>query len=134
MIRVARWIGLVTPKTKVSHNQGFTLVETILAVTLAGLTIAVLTAAFMNAVHLQKLVQDRVYVMVLGESKLAELENGSENGSSNDFPAPYANYKWSAQEEAVDDGSTKIILTVDWSDANGSFTHSRIFQGYRLPQ
>jgi prepilin-type N-terminal cleavage/methylation domain-containing protein len=134
LIIMKQLLGIVRLKNKSTTNKGFTLVETIMAVTLAGLTIAVLATSFINAVHLQKILEGRVTVIVLGESKLAELIGESEKSGSDVFPKPYANYKWLSQEETCEDGSTKITLTVDWGDGHGGPTNSRTFQGYRLPK
>jgi prepilin-type N-terminal cleavage/methylation domain-containing protein len=122
--------GALSPdKIRVSAD-GFTMIEVMLALVLAGLAIAVLGGAFAQATHLQKGLEGRTTAIALGQSKLAELEAGSEVGSSGDFPEPFREYHWNSQEEANGNGA-KITLTVEWGDNRASIPRHKEFEGWR---
>lgn len=134
MTRTARSISAAGPRSKIKGGNGFTLIEVILALSLAGLMFAALSGSFAHTVHTQKLLNGRVTAIILGQGKLAELEAGAESGSSGEFPAPHGNFKWFATEESGDDGSATITLTVEWGDDHGSAIRRKVFTGRRLSE
>ena len=117
-------------RNKLNKATGFTLLEVILALALAGIIIAVLATSFQQSTTTQRQLAGRVTAAVLGQGKLAELEHGSEAALSGDFLPPYQNYKWSAQEETVGEEMVLITLTLEWRDAYAAL-HQKVFKGYR---
>ena len=115
-----------------AKNGGYTLVEVILVLALAGLMVTSLSASFVQSVFIQKKLAGRLTAMVLGEGKLAELEQGSEPTNSGNFPKPYEKFTWVEQEETADDGTKVIHLTVEWRDLN--VARSITLQGYRTQE
>jgi len=114
-----------------SHSEsGFSLLEVLLALMLAGLATAVLAFSYQQAAHLQKSIEGRIVASVLGNSKLAELQEGSEPLDSGSFPAPYQRYRWVAREETDENGRDLIVLTVQWGDGNHT-AYQKVFQAYR---
>jgi len=95
-------------------HEGFTLLEVIIALSLAGVVIAVLSGAMLQTVYTQKLLAGRGTALMLGQGKLAELEQNVDPNSSGEFTKPYQGYKWRAVE--ADDGAA-IILTVEWRNS-----------------
>lgn len=120
-------------KSKVAVNAGFTLLEVLIAITITGLLIAVLSNALIQTNQGQHLLEERLTAVIIGGGKLAEIVYGSESGLSGDFAVPYQKFKWNASEESLQDGSTKINLTVEWRD-NRAFLHQAGFIGYRYPE
>lgn len=125
---MGRWNGVMNGNNR--GESGFSLLEVLLALILAGTTTAVLAFSYQQAVHLQKSVEGRVTAAVLGGSKLAELQEGSEPLDAGVFPVPYQRYRWAAREEADGNGRELIVLTVQWGDGNGA-TYQREFKAYR---
>jgi prepilin-type N-terminal cleavage/methylation domain-containing protein len=112
------------------RSAGFTLIEVILALSLAGLIIAVFSGTFVQTVFTERQLAGRVTGLIIGQGKLAELELGSEPASSGRFDPPYESFHWFSKEETADDGSQRIHLTVTWEAPNGA-PHRLLFQGYR---
>ena len=121
------------PKNNDPENSGFTLLEVLIAITIAGAMIAILSSALMQTNQNQHLFQERFMAMINGRSKLAELIYGSESGSSGDFTVLRTQYHWYASEETLPDSYTKMTLEVEWRDNHGS-SHQTYFTGYRSPE
>ncbi len=98
----------------IKEQAGFTLLEVLVALSLAGVVIAIISGAMLQIVHTQQLLSGRGTALMLGQAKLAELEYQAEATSSGEFAKPYQSYKWRAIEE--DDGAA-IILTVEWRNS-----------------
>jgi prepilin-type N-terminal cleavage/methylation domain-containing protein len=121
-------------KNEYAANAGFTLLEVLIAITITGLVIAVLSSTLIQATYGQHLLEERLTALIIGQGKLSELIYGSESGLSGDFAAPYINkYKWNASEESLEDGNTKITLTVEWRDSR-DFLHQTVLIGYSQPE
>jgi prepilin-type N-terminal cleavage/methylation domain-containing protein len=114
---------------KAGSDTGFTLIEVVLTLVLAGLAIAVLSKALLQSIYLQKVIDGRITAVVLGRSKLSELEAGSERDSSGEFPTPYQQFRWMATTE-FKNGNNEIRLTVKWGDSRASFSHQKEFAGW----
>ncbi len=121
-------------KIKLSKITGFTLLEVLVALSLAGAGLAVLTESFMQSAFTQQKIAGRVAAMVLGSGKLVELERGNELALSGDFSKPYDNYIWSATEELAPDESVIITLTVAWKEGGRTDVHKISFKGFREPK
>lgn len=100
---------------------------------IAGIALAVMQGSLAQTVHTQKQLEGRVTAAILGQNKLTELIYESEPSTSGDFPAPYSRFKWHSTEEATDDGSTLIVLTLEWGDGR-DLHHQKVFIGHRDPQ
>lgn len=111
-------------------QAGFSLLEVLLALVLAGTATAVLAFSYQQAAHLQKSIDGRIAAIVLGNSKLAELQAGSEPLDAGGFPAPYQRYRWTAREESDEYGREMIFLTIQWGDGDQA-TYQKEFQAYR---
>lgn len=112
-------------------ENGFTLIETIAAVALAGLVLGVLAQVFLQCTYTQKQLEGRVTATILGASKLNELVNKAESAASGAFPKPYQQYQWTSQTESLPNGLEKVQLELKWSDSNGR-SRSKILHQYRL--
>jgi prepilin-type N-terminal cleavage/methylation domain-containing protein len=121
-------------KNKPSKIGGFTLLEVLVALSLAGAGLAVLAESFIQSAFTQQKIGGRVAAMVIGSGKLADLERGSELALSGDFSKPYDNYTWSATEEIAPDESVIITLTVEWKEGGRSDVHKISFKGFREPK
>jgi prepilin-type N-terminal cleavage/methylation domain-containing protein len=115
-----------------NNSPGYSLIEVLIALSLTGVVTAVLTTSFRQVIHTQQLLAGRVAALAIGQGKLAELENGSEPGSSGDFSEPYKKYSWYAKEETAEDEIKIISLTVEWKE--GFTKHQVSFKGYRDPE
>jgi prepilin-type N-terminal cleavage/methylation domain-containing protein len=111
-------------------RSGFTLLETVAAVALAGLVIGILGQVLLQCTYTQKQLAGRVTAAVLGAGKLAELTRQAESGTFGEFPEPYRQYRWSCRTAALGNGIEKLELTVEWSGQNG-VSRQRIWQRYR---
>jgi prepilin-type N-terminal cleavage/methylation domain-containing protein len=111
------------------REYGYSLLEVLVALALAGMTTGAITLAWQQSIHLQSLLDGRVTATVLGMSKLAELEAGSEKLSSGEFPPPYDRYRWIAKGEWTGGGSTVVNLTIKWSGGN-HHPQQKVFRGF----
>ena len=121
-------------KSSLSFNSGFTLIEVLLALTLAGLIIGVLAGSFQQATVSQQILNGRVAAVTLGQGKLAEIVAGIEKASSGEFMVSGKKYRWVSQTEDVADGCTRIELTVEWGNHIAPFSHRKQLQGWRYSQ
>jgi prepilin-type N-terminal cleavage/methylation domain-containing protein len=117
----------------VKAQKGFTLLETIVAVALAGLALGVLTQVFVQSTYTQRQLAGRVMAVVLGTGKLGELACRADTSNSGVFPAPYQQYHWSFQTTTLDNGVEAQELVVEWSEINGP-TRRKTLRQYRLAQ
>ena len=120
------------PNSRYGKNDGFSLLEVLVAITITGLVITVLSGALIQNSRNQHLLEVRAVSQILGQGKLSEIISGGESGSFGDFTAPYDHYHWSTSEETLPDGYTKISLTVEWRDT--SVSHQTILIGYSHPE
>jgi prepilin-type N-terminal cleavage/methylation domain-containing protein len=118
---------------KRGSQSGFTLLETIVAVTVAGLVLGVLIQVFVQSTYTQKQLAGRVAAVILGGAKLDELARQADTGASGVFPAPYQQYRWSSQTTELDNGVERRELVVEWRDPNGA-TRKRVCRQYRPAQ
>jgi prepilin-type N-terminal cleavage/methylation domain-containing protein len=116
-------------------NGGFSLLEVLVALTLAGTVLGILASSFIQSAFTQQKIAGRVTAAIIGAGKLAELEQGSELASSGDFLPPYQNYNWFAAEETAPDDTVIITLIVEWRDGGSNKNvHQIFFQGFRPPK
>ncbi len=111
---------------------GMTLLEVLLTLALTGMSAGVLVAVFMQTTHTREQLNGRVTAQILGACKLAELGGRGELGNSGEFSEPYRKYKWIAQEDKLEGGTSVIFLTVEWSRGNDLAQKS--FRGHREPE
>lgn len=114
-------------------ESGFTLLETVAAVALAGLVLGVLAQVFLQCGFTQKQLEGRVTATVLGASKLNELAHNAEAAASGIFPKPYQQYRWNSQTERLSNGLEKIRLELEWGESDGR-SRSKVLHQYRLAQ
>lgn len=119
--------------TSLRTQTGFSLIEVMIALFLAGLVTTVLAASFMQSIYTQRLLAARAAIVVLAQGKLAELTVGSEQASSGEFPKPYSKYHWRSREETDNANNHFIILTIDWREGNVS-PHQIIYKSYLRPE
>jgi prepilin-type N-terminal cleavage/methylation domain-containing protein len=111
------------------REYGYSLLEVLVALALAGITTGAIVLAWQQSVYLQSRLDGRVTATVLGMSKLAELEAGAERLSSGEFPPPYDRYCWIAKEGSTEGGSTVVTLTIKWSGGN-HHSQQKEFRGF----
>jgi prepilin-type N-terminal cleavage/methylation domain-containing protein len=114
-------------------QSGFTLLETIAAVSLAGLVIGILAQVLLQSTYTQKQLAGRVTATVLGLGKLAEQARGAESAASGVFPEPYRQYRWSCHTEKLGNGLEQLELEVEWSGQNGQ-TRKRTWKRLQLAE
>ena len=112
------------------NPDGFTLFEVIVALMVLTLAISALLGSFRQLVYTEEQLRGRVTALIIGRGKLAELEQGSEKGSSGVFAVPYSRFSWSCREETAADGGSRLILTLKWRNQNG-LSQEESFSGYR---
>lgn len=112
-----------------NNEQGYSLLEVMLALVLAGVGTAFMALSYQQAAHLQRLLEGRIVAEVLGSSKLAELEAGSELVSSGEFAPPYQQYTWSTQLDETQQGLPIVDLTVEWSGGYRD-KHQKVLKGF----
>ncbi|HEX3046449.1 MAG TPA: prepilin-type N-terminal cleavage/methylation domain-containing protein [Bacillota bacterium] len=120
-------------RQKGKRDQGFTLIEVVVAITLAGLVTASIAGLFAQSAFTQHNVNQRVTALIIGAGKLAEIEYNSEQGSSGNFPAPYQSFNWFVYEETGDNDVKTLILTVEWKEGKGDQPRQVILRDYRRP-
>ncbi|MCL6589765.1 MAG: prepilin-type N-terminal cleavage/methylation domain-containing protein [Firmicutes bacterium] len=120
-------------RQKGKRDQGFTLIEVLVAITLAGLAAISMTRIFAQSAFIQHNISQKMTALVIGSGKLAELEYNSEPASSGNFPAPYDKYSWSVFEETGDNDVKTLILTVEWKEGKYDQPRQVILKGYRRP-
>lgn len=120
-------------QNKMVRSKGYSLLEVLVTLAMVGVTTAVIAYSYQQSTQLQTLLDGRLVATILGSSKLAELEAGSERGSSGKFTSPYTQFQWIAREEQTPGGTGMIVLTVQWSGGNRNI-HQKIFTGYLREQ
>jgi len=105
--------------------------EVLIALGLTGLLTTMAVAATLQVKNTQELLNGRVTAMVLGASKFAELQSGSEQASSGNFAEPYSGYRWYAHEETTENNVKRIIITINWGK---DYSYQKSFYGYRLSE
>jgi prepilin-type N-terminal cleavage/methylation domain-containing protein len=120
-------------RNRIKTQSGFTLLETITAVALAGLVIAVLAQVFVQSTYTQKQLAGRVTAVVLGTGKLNELVRQAETVTFGVFPTPYQQYRWACRTEIQAGGVEKLELVVEWSEKDG-LLRKKTLQYYRLAE
>ena len=128
LIRMGRLNGIMK-EYKSRRADGFTLLEVLVALTITGLMVSVLYTSFSQLTYHQQNLNSRMIALVFGESKLVEIEAGSELNSSGEFPEPYKNYHWNASEETALNGKM-LTLTVEWRDIHTDVRRT-VLTGYR---
>lgn len=113
-----------------SDPGGFTLFEVIVALMVLALAVSALLGSFRQLVYTEEQLNGRVTALIIGRGKLAELERGSEKGSSGVFPIPYSQFSWSCRGETSADGGSRLVLTLKWRNRNG-LSQEESFSGYR---
>lgn len=111
---------------------GFSLLEVLIALMLAGTVLTILATSFTQSAFTQQKISGRVIAAIIGAGKLAELEQGSELSLSGDFAEPYKNYNWFCAEETAPDDSVILTLIVEWRDGGAKNNVHQIFlKGFR---
>jgi prepilin-type N-terminal cleavage/methylation domain-containing protein len=118
-------------RPKVKRNQGFTLIEVVVAVTLAGLVTVSMAKLFAQAAFTQHNANGKVTALIIGAGKLAELEYNCEPASSGDFPAPYKRFSWIVYEESGENDVKTLILTVQWKEGPYDEPRQVVLKEYR---
>jgi prepilin-type N-terminal cleavage/methylation domain-containing protein len=120
----------VIMKNRVKTRAGFTLLETVAAVSLAGVVIAILVQVFVQSIYTQKQLAGRVTAVILGAGKLNELVRQAETAAFGVFPVPYQHYRWECRTERQAGGLEKLELVVEWSEKDG-LLRKKTLQYYR---
>jgi prepilin-type N-terminal cleavage/methylation domain-containing protein len=111
---------------------GFSLLEVLIALVLAGTVLTILASSFIQSAFTQQKIGGRITAAIIGAGKLAELEQGSELSLSGDFLPPYQDYNWFASEETAPDESIILTLIVEWKDGgSGKNVHQIFLKGFR---
>ncbi len=101
------------------HQQGFTLLEIIVALTIAAIALPALLQAFSQGTKNQSLIENRTTALYLLKLKmgeiemLGEIEVGSEDGEfgSNSW------FQWTSDiTESDTDGLYEVTVTVNWQE------------------
>lgn len=120
--------GVIKMIFQFKKEEGFTLLETLIAMVILGISISILVEAYLtvtNGIEYQK-----TYNYVLGWSgdKMTELVNDIELARHGNFKYADKYFQWHVEEnlnvrdfidEELSSGLKKIDLLVEWQDNNG---------------
>lgn len=120
-------------------ERGFTLIETIVALTIVGLTAVALAESFAGGLRGQAAVAHNLEAVALAEAKLYELAllptdslARYDRSPGVPFPAPFGDYRWSARARPVADrpGLIGLAVLVVWP--RGEYSLETVL--YRAPR
>ncbi|MFC1712089.1 type II secretion system minor pseudopilin GspI [Candidatus Poribacteria bacterium] len=105
--------------TNKEDQQGFTLLEIVVALTIAAITLPVLLQAFSEGTKNQSLIENKTTALYLLKLKMAEIEMlgeieaGSEDG---DFGSN-SRFQWTSDiTESDTEGLYEVVVTVNWQE------------------
>jgi general secretion pathway protein I len=114
-------MSVINPKSRIHRKgqQGFTLLETVVALTIAAIALPVLLKAFSEGTKNRSLIENRTtafYLLKLKMSEiemLGELEAGSEDGEF----GSNSRFQWTSDiAESDTEGLYEVTVTVNWQE------------------
>ncbi|MBA2133374.1 prepilin-type N-terminal cleavage/methylation domain-containing protein [Capillibacterium thermochitinicola] len=100
-------------------DDGFTLLEVVLALVLIGLAVRYLMPAFSGFLVSDRYLTHRQEAYLLAAGKLEEIIYQVEKAHEGDFPAPWAHFHWIYRVERLGEGLVRHELTVNWRETVG---------------
>jgi general secretion pathway protein I len=105
-----------------SRNDGFTLIEVLIAMVMVVVGMVLLSQAFSAGLRAVSVADRSSQAQLLAEQKISELEVlsfSSLQTDSGDFGDDYPDYTWQTEVSSTDlDNMKKVILTVSWTHEN----------------
>jgi len=105
-----------------SRNDGFTLIEILIAMVMVVVGMVLLSQAFSAGLRAVSVADRSSQAQLLAEQKISELEVlsfSSLQTDSGDFGDDYPDYTWQTEVSSTDlDNMKKVILTVSWTHEN----------------
>ncbi len=112
---------------KFDSEEGFTLLETLIALVILGISISILVEAYLIVTDSIEYQRNYNFVLNWSDGKMNELINGIELARHGSFEYLEKSFQWSVEEGFLDNnfknieeknGLKTIELTVKWQSAN----------------
>lgn len=106
----------MTPRRR-QRSRGFTLVEALSAVLLAGLVLPAILRCVVVCLDVAQRARDQAQAVTLAEAKLQEVVTaaGAFGVGQGDFGAEWPRYRWTLQTATRNYGLTQLDLQVHWT-------------------
>ena len=114
---------------KTNSEDGFTLLETLIALVILGISLSILVEAYLIVSDSMEYQQDYNYVLNWSENKITEIIHGVELARHGSFEYSGNLFEWSVEEnhnidQAENTGLKETKLIVQWQGSNGRKTYS----------
>ncbi len=107
-------------KRRTSTNNGFTLLEVMIALSIVGISLVVILGLAQRSILVNSRLQQMTRATLLAKQKMAEIENGISSGldqNKGEFKDPNQNFSWrSITTPTPIIGINQIDLSVIWGD------------------
>jgi general secretion pathway protein I len=110
--------------TSVARNNGFTLLEVMIALAIIGIALVTLIGLQTQTIQLAERQQRVTQATLLAQGKMTEIEIGSQllsgsGGREGQFDAPFELYRWTIEAAATPLPAIEMVtVTVAWGDEN----------------
>lgn len=112
---------------KINNEEGFTLIETLIALVILGIGLSILVEGYLIVTDSIEYQRDYNYVLNWSETKMAEIVHKYELGRHGNFEYSGKVFQWNVEESYNADqseiGLKTINLIVKWRGSNGSKTY-----------
>lgn len=109
----------------VNNQDGFTLIEVLIAVTILGIGFAVLINGFTGVLVSNERSSDYLYVVSWADKKLIKVTNDIELNRHGSFEYKNKRFDWWIEEGYLETDLKKITLKVEWKLKNNTVTYSQ---------
>lgn len=114
-------------RKELKSQQGFTLLETLIAMVILGISISILVEGFLIVTDTIEYQRNYNYLINWSESKINEIAGGRELARHGGFEYSERLFQWSVEESfQYSEGLTglrKINLTIEWQGSNSKNTY-----------
>lgn len=119
---------------KLGKEEGFTLLETLIAMVILGVSIAILVEAYLTVTNGIEYLRIYNYLVAWSGDKMTELINGMELARHGNFELNGREFKWYVEEKynlselagnETGNGLKKMELIVEWQDR-------KVIKNYRI--
>lgn len=108
-----------------NNQDGFTLIEVLIAVTILGIGFAVLINGFTGVLVSNERSSDYLYVVSWADKKLIKVTNDIELNRHGSFEYKNKRFDWWIEEGYLETDLKKITLKVEWKLKNNTVTYSQ---------
>jgi len=114
-------------RKEIKGQQGFTLLETLIAMVILGISISILVEGFLIVTDTIEYQRHYNYLINWSESKINEIASGSELARHGGFEYSGRLFQWSVEESfQYSEGLTglrEINLSIEWQGSNSRNTY-----------